>query len=167
MTHSFSFHRVLIVADIFASADPTFSKLFRVNFRVHQWAHAVIVERVRLQQVDYIEAVGAASDSVRDPEVVPLRMPAGVVVGLQDQVVLELIDLDRAAQVGALEPGFKHQGVIVSEARLVVRSQDLIVVTVVHIWCSSSIVANVSGVDESRLVRRRGTLLVVLLAFGI
>ena len=40
---SLSFHRVLIVAYIFAVSIPAFTKLFGFDFRIHQRLHAMIV----------------------------------------------------------------------------------------------------------------------------
>ena len=64
----------------------------------------MIIETIRLHEVDYIESVLLAGSSIRDAEVVPLSVTAGVIVRFEDQVVLVLVDLDCASQVARLEP---------------------------------------------------------------
>ena len=64
----------------------------------------MIVETIRLHEVDYVESVLLAGSGIRDAEVVPLSVTAGVIVGFEDQVVLVLVDLDGTPQVARLKP---------------------------------------------------------------
>lgn len=106
-------HAVLIVADVGAGAYPTSSSLLGCHLGVHERPHAAVVQRVRLDQVDDIEAVRLASFSVADAEVVPLRVALGVVVGLENEIVLIFVDLDGAPQVTRLEARFEKQRIVV------------------------------------------------------
>ena len=128
-------HRVLVVADVLARPYPALSELARVHIAVHERPHPVVVQRVRLQQVNDVEAVRPPRHRVRHAEVVPLSEPARVVVRLQDQVVLELVDLDGPAQVARFETRLEHQRVVVFEGGLVVRSEVLVIVARVRVVC--------------------------------
>ena len=77
-------HRVLVVADIAATTNPALACALGFTLRVDQWSHTVVIERVRLHQVDDVEAVLLASASVGYPEVVPLGIPSCVIIRLQD-----------------------------------------------------------------------------------
>ena len=79
---SFAFHRILVVAHIFPVAIPTFSELFGFYVRVHEWLHPVIVQTVRLKQVDDVESVEPARPSVLHTEIVPLGVASGAVIRL-------------------------------------------------------------------------------------
>lgn len=72
----------------------------------------MIVEGVRLHQVDDVEAVGLSGFGVAYPEVVPLSVAPGVVVRFKDQVVLEFVDLDCASQIARFEPRFKYECIV-------------------------------------------------------
>ena len=63
----------------------------------------MVIQRVGLHQIDYIEAVQFACAYIGNAEVVPLSVAARVVVGLQDQVVLKLVNLDRSSQVSTFK----------------------------------------------------------------
>jgi len=82
----------------------------------------VVVKTVRLHQVDNIEPVRLTCLCVADSEVVPLGVPPGVVVGLQDYVVFEFVHLDRSSQVAGFEPAFENQCVVVSILRYIERA---------------------------------------------
>jgi hypothetical protein len=57
----------------------------------------MVIERVRLHQINNVEFIRLACFGVRDSEVVPLGVASGVVVRLEDQVVLIFIHLDSPA----------------------------------------------------------------------
>ena len=59
----------------------------------------MVVERVRLEQVDDVEAISATGSRVRHSEVVPLSEAASVVVWLKNKIVFEFVNLNGAAQV--------------------------------------------------------------------
>ena len=73
----------------------------------------MIVERVRFHQVDDVEFVLLASLGIGYSEVVPLGVSAGVVVWLQNKVVLVLVDLDGSSQVTTLKPTFEQQSIVI------------------------------------------------------
>lgn len=91
----------------------------------------MVVERVWLQQVDYIESICATSTGIRDSEVVPLCESSSEVVRFEDEVIFEFVDLDSAAQISRLESRFKYESVIVFETGHVVWSQILIVIAII------------------------------------
>mmetsp|Transcript_11932 Transcript_11932/g.20170 ORF Transcript_11932/g.20170 Transcript_11932/m.20170 type:complete len:212 (+) Transcript_11932:949-1584(+) len=109
-------HRVLVVADVCAGADPPSPHLPLGSVGVHQGPHAVIVEGVGLDQVDDVEAVVLARLHVGHAEVVPLGVPSRVVVGLENQIVLVLIDLDCSPQVPAFKSRLEDQSVVLHVA---------------------------------------------------
>ena len=74
----------------------------------------MVVETVRLHQVDDVEAILLACPSVRDAEVVPLRIASRVIVGLQDQVVFILVHLDGSAQISRFKTRFKEKRIVLS-----------------------------------------------------
>lgn len=76
-------HRILVVADVEATANPAFAGALSLIFRVDERAHPVVVEGVGLHKVDNIEAVLLASPRVAYSEVVPLTVAPSVVVWLQ------------------------------------------------------------------------------------
>ena len=63
----------------------------------------MIIERIWLHKIDYVEPVGFARFRVRHPKVVPLGVSARVIVGLKDEVILVFINLNCSPQVAALE----------------------------------------------------------------
>mmetsp|Transcript_5913 Transcript_5913/g.5318 ORF Transcript_5913/g.5318 Transcript_5913/m.5318 type:complete len:436 (+) Transcript_5913:557-1864(+) len=113
------FHRVLVVADVSARPVPPSPRLLGLMLRIRYRPHPMVVQGVRLHQVNDVEVVGLVGFSVRDPEVVPLGVPAGVVVWLQDQIVLKLIHLNGSAEVAGLEPALEDEGVVVGALHLV------------------------------------------------
>ena len=90
---------VLVVANVFARSLPSFACLLRGNLRVHQRLHAVIVQTVRLQEIDDVESVRPACLRVLQTEVEPLIVCLRIVIWLQDEIILEFIDLDGPPQV--------------------------------------------------------------------
>ena len=75
-----SLHVVLIVADVFAAADPASVVAICVYFRVEKWFHTVVIEGIWFQQVYDVKSVGFASTSVIDSEIKPLHVVFGVAV---------------------------------------------------------------------------------------
>ena len=73
----------------------------------------MVVQRVRLDQVYDIEPVILSCLGIGDSEVVPLSIASGVVVWLQNQVILILVHLDGSPEVATLEPRLKDQSVVV------------------------------------------------------
>lgn len=104
----FSFHRVLVVTNISTSTNPSFP-LFGSSLRVYKRSHPMVIQWVRLHQVDDVETVRFASFNVRNTEVEPLCVATRVIIRLQDQVILILVYLDRPSQITTLEPWLKEQ----------------------------------------------------------
>lgn len=100
-------HRVLIVADVEAAAHPATPRPLGLGLRVDKWAHAVIIKRVWLHQVDDIEPVLLSCAHIPNSEVVPLNVAARIVVGFQYQIILVLINLNGTSQVARLEARLK------------------------------------------------------------
>ena len=59
----------------------------------------MVVEAVRLQQVDNVEAVCTAWSRVLNSEIVPLCISTSSIVRFQYQVVFELVHLNRSPEV--------------------------------------------------------------------
>ena len=101
----------------------------------------MVVEGIRLNQIDYIELIGDVFPSVGHPEEVPLtqllRCP---VVELQLQIVFKLADLGCSVQIATFEPGFKHEGHITCTLQIIVLTQSVVVASIydlsVYIGCT-------------------------------
>jgi hypothetical protein len=100
----FTFHAVLVIADIRASSNPTSASLLCLRLRIHKWTHPVIVERIRLYEVYDIESVILSSFCIANREVIPLRISSRVIVRFQNQIIFVLVNLNRTSQVTALKP---------------------------------------------------------------
>ena len=90
----------------------------------------MIVERVRFEQVYYVESVCSTSSRVGYPKVVPLCEAASVIVRFKNQVILEFVDLNGSAQISRLKARFKNKSMVIFEAWLIVWSQNLVIITV-------------------------------------
>lgn len=101
-------HRVLVVADVSPRSHPPLSTPLRLSVRVQQRPHSMVVQRVWLHQVYYVEPVLLSGFRVTHLEIVPLAIPSCVIVRFQDKVVLELINLDSPSQVARLEAALKQ-----------------------------------------------------------
>ena len=86
---------VLVVADRVRAPPPAEAVALRVRRRVHEWLHAAVEERVRLDVVEYVELVHDARQHPAHREVEPLRVAARVHVGAQYEVILLRRDLVR------------------------------------------------------------------------
>lgn len=117
---SFPLVRVLEVANTVTASVPAFAQS-GVAFGVDERTHSVVVERVGLEEVDYVEAVSFVRAGVRYSEVVPLRVPLCQVVRLKYEVVLVLVDLYGSSEVAGLEPRLKDQRDVVLSTRPVER----------------------------------------------
>ena len=96
------------------STMPAHASRFRLFLAVNERLHAVVVEAVRLDQVNYVELVDLIFSRIRDTEVEPLAKLRGTpMVKLEVQVVLKLAYLRRSVQITALEPRLKEKSGIV------------------------------------------------------
>jgi hypothetical protein len=64
-------------------------------FTIHKRAHAVIVQRVALAQINHIKAVFKIGSRVADAIVEPLRVSPRVVVRVENKIVFCLVNLSR------------------------------------------------------------------------
>ena len=83
----------------------------------------MVVERVWLHHVDYVEAIQLPYLGVRHSEVVPLSVTFCISIRREDQIVLELVDLNSATQVAALEARLKDKSVVIITLLLVERME--------------------------------------------
>ena len=81
---AFSLETIRIVADVLSAAPPALVVTLCVDLRVNKRLHAVVVEAVRLDKVDDVEAVEAIGSSIRHSEVEPLRLAARIIIVLQN-----------------------------------------------------------------------------------
>lgn len=95
----------------------------------------MVIKRVWLEKVNDVESVSAPCHCVGDAKIVPLSEATRVVVRFQNQVVLKFVNLNCATEISRLKTRFKHQGLVVFEVKLVIWSEDLVVVTLVGIIC--------------------------------
>jgi len=73
----------------------------------------MVVQTIRLQEIYYIESVGASYYSIADSKIVPLCEASCVVVGLKNQIVFKFVDLYCSTQISRLKSALKYQRVIV------------------------------------------------------
>ena len=86
-----TFHRVLVVANVFASTVPADTAWFTcILHRVKERLLPLIVRAVRLNQIDYVEFVADVFAYVAHFEVKPLCIGCRSMVILQNQIVCVL-----------------------------------------------------------------------------
>jgi len=96
---AFPLHAILVIANLVSVPHPAKLFSFSRGLGVNQGLLALVVRRVRLNQVDYVELVVVAPLHVGHFEVVPLGIDCCPVVVLQDQVVFELSHLYCSPQI--------------------------------------------------------------------
>lgn len=94
----------------------------------------MVVQTVWLQQINYIESIQFAGPRVLNHEVEPLRLPFGVVVRPQYEIILVVVDLDGSFQVRTLEPGLELKRGVLRAFQFVPRWKVLIVIAVRLRW---------------------------------
>ena len=88
-----------MVINIFTDTVPANSFSFLYLIGESQYLHTIIVEGVRLHQINHIEFYFHALESVADTEEVPLSVPIGVYVILQYQIVLIVGNFDSRKEI--------------------------------------------------------------------
>ena len=63
----------------------------------------MVVQRVRLDQVNDVKFVILPSFGVRNTEVVPLSIPSCVVIRLQNKIIFILIDLNCSSKISTFK----------------------------------------------------------------
>lgn len=79
----------------------------------------MVVKTVGLHQVYDVKPVRLTCLCVADSEIVPLGIPPGVVVGLQDDIIFKFVHLDCSSKVSSFEPAFKNECVVIRTIRYV------------------------------------------------
>ena len=77
--------------------------------RVDERPHTVLVQRLRLAEVDNVERVPLSGMRVAHRKEIPLCVAACAVVPVEQQVVLVTVDVHCAAQIAALEAALEKQ----------------------------------------------------------
>ena len=90
ITTWFPLHIVLIITNVITIPIPTHSFLFSQFHGIHQWLHPLIIKRIWLHHVYYIKSIFLVILCVPHWKVVPLSIPIGEIVWLQNQIVLKL-----------------------------------------------------------------------------
>jgi len=83
----------------------------------------MVVETVVLEQIDDIEFVHPVFPGVAHVKLEPLSVAPSVVVGLQDKVLLVLLDLDGSPQVATFKSTFEDQGLVLGALQLVLGAE--------------------------------------------
>jgi hypothetical protein len=108
--------RILEVANILPVSVPS-NALAIVTichlFGIEKWLHALIIGTLGLDKIDKIKLVGGELLCIRNLEVEPLGIRCGVMIVLQNKVVLILGNLDCSSQIARFKATFEYQGVIV------------------------------------------------------
>ena len=103
---------ILVVADFCSPTMPADVSMRSHLLRVDQDFHALVIETVRLAEVQHVEA-HLDWLVVRCPEEVPLGVPTSVHIVLQQAVVLVVIYPSCCSQVPRLKATLKNESVII------------------------------------------------------
>lgn len=79
----------------------------------------MVVQTVRLHEINYVKTVWLASFRIADSEIVPLSIAPRVVVWLKDEVILKLINLNCSSQVTSFNATFENKCIIIRTIRYV------------------------------------------------
>ena len=91
---AFPFEAVLVVSDVSADSMPAeFPRAISWELREAQYTHTVVVEGVRLRQVQNVKLNRHVTPSVSDTKEEPLSMPVCIDVILQNEIVLIITNL--------------------------------------------------------------------------
>lgn len=85
---------VHVIIDVFADTVPANAILLLDFLREGKDLHSVVVERIWFHQIQHVELHSHTLCGIANSKKVPLRVPVGVYVILQNQIVLCLGDLD-------------------------------------------------------------------------
>lgn len=96
-------HAVLVITNVGASSDPTSACLFSLNIRIEQRPHSMIIQRVRLNQVNDVKPIVLSRLRILNSKVIPLSISPRVVIRLEDQVVLVFVNLNSSSQVATFK----------------------------------------------------------------
>lgn len=99
----FTFHGVLIVADVVAASDPASASFLSLGVGVHQRSHAVVVKRIWFDEIDDVESVVFAGFGVRYSKVIPLGVTSSIVIRFKNKIVLVFVNLNSSSQIPTLK----------------------------------------------------------------
>ena len=100
---------------------PPYALLLGCLLAVKERAHAMVIERVRLDQVDDVELVTLALASVCHAEEVPLgKNRRRAVVLLEFEIIFKLRNLDSLCEIARFKPTFKNESAIIGSFQIVV-----------------------------------------------
>jgi hypothetical protein len=108
--------RVLEVADILSVSVPSDALAIvaiRHFFRIEKRLHALIIRTLRLDKIYKIKLIGGELLCIRNFKVEPLGISCGVMIVLENKVVLILSNLDCSAQITRFKATFEYQGVVI------------------------------------------------------
>jgi len=108
-----SLHRVLVVTNVRACTNPSSTSFLGSRIWVHQRPHSMVIKRVRFDQINDIEPIVFASFCIRHTEVIPLSVTPGVVIRLQNEIILIFIHLNSPSKISRFKSWLKHQSVVI------------------------------------------------------
>ena len=98
---------------------------------VNQRFHAMIVETVRLDQIDYIKLVDLVLARVAYSEKEPLaQLLWGSMIEFQIQIIFKFTELSGSMEIAALKPGFKYQRCVVLTFEIIILVESIIVASI-------------------------------------
>ena len=107
---------------------------FSFFLAVDERLHAMVVQRIRLDQIYYIKLVDDVFAGVGDSEEEPLtELGRRSVVELQFQVIFEFSNLGCAMQIATFKSRFKYEGHVTVALQVVVLTQSIVVPSVYHL----------------------------------
>ena len=78
-----------IIADIITIAMPSNILSLGIFLRIEYRFHSYIIETVRFKKIDNIEPIFYILPRISNREVIPLRMPIGIEICRQNEIILE------------------------------------------------------------------------------
>lgn len=88
-----SFHIICVIAYISSLSDPTNSFIQSILLRIYQRLHPHIVQTVRFQQIDNIEAILHVFSRICYWKKVPLSVAIRIIISCQHQIIFKLWSL--------------------------------------------------------------------------
>ena len=91
----------------------------------------MIVETVRLDQIDYIKLVDLVLARVAYPEKEPLaQLLWGTMVEFQIQIIFKFTELSGSMEIATLKPRFKNQRCVVLSFKIVILVESIVVASI-------------------------------------
>ncbi len=110
---------------------PAYIPCLSLFLTVNQRFAAMIVETVRLDQVDYIKLVDLILTRVAYSEKEPLaQLLWGSMIEFQIQIIFKFTELSGSMEIAALKPRFKNQRSVVLPFKIVILVESIIVASI-------------------------------------